>query len=113
MKYLEIIRIPWHCIGRSREDLLLFRPARLRNALQFPIPVRFHLPDSLCELQEPTLFFTVFSCEYFNTGYQNCQEKRTRNISMIFPQKFLPISWRNIPHPRLNVDFYRAILTAQ
>ena len=37
----------------------IFRPAKLRNALHIPIHIRFHSPDSLCCIQDPTLFFLV------------------------------------------------------
>ena len=51
-----------------------FQPAKLRNALHHPIHIRFHYPDSLCWPLRATLFFLVWSCEYFTTGGMHCQE---------------------------------------
>lgn len=52
--------------GNSRKDLLSFQPVKLRNALQLPIHIRSHYPDSLCCLQTLTLFFIVSLCVLYH-----------------------------------------------
>ena len=55
----KVLSNPQLCIGSSRRDLLYFQPLKLGNALQYPIRIRFHSPDSLDRHQMPTLFFIV------------------------------------------------------
>ena len=60
-------RIPCLYIGRTRESLLLFQPAKLRKALQHPIRTRSHHSGSLCRHQTAYSFRHRFVVEEYNT----------------------------------------------
>ena len=61
-------------IGRYRESLLLFQPAKLRKALQHPIRTCSHHPGSLDRHQTAYSFLHRFVEVKSNIPYFSCQD---------------------------------------